>query len=59
MTTTLSLLGILILFCIVVGYRLGVGQPADVWTIMIFTFAAIIALQMSYAVTLVIHALLS
>ena len=45
-----SLLALLVLFCCAVGFGLG-SNHLNVWAMAIFTVAAVLALQLSYLVT--------
>ena len=48
------LLAILILFCVVVGIG-SANWDYNAWVIVVFTVAAVVALQMAYFVTLMIR----
>ena len=50
---TTSLLGVLVLFCAAVGFGLGVNH-ANAWVIVTCTIAAIVALQVTYVVALIL-----
>jgi hypothetical protein len=47
-----SLFLLLILFCGAIGFGLG-GNSVSAWTVLFFTVAAILALQVGYIITLV------
>jgi len=53
---TYSLLTLLILFCAAVGFGLA-GNHANAGALVVFTIAAMIALQLAYIATLIFEAL--